>query len=522
MFMSAPGSSRPCWAIEVEGGMRPAQKLAPDLLIGRHRLHRRVVLIGADEVGAIGAGGAQHGIEVLEDALRLLLALGQAGVRRRSASTSGAMPLLKSCAISAGGEHPAAGLHALREFDLARAELDGQQRLRVLVSHSVHPACWPRQLRIAGGPRGRCSRSGTSACKRMRGPAVSTGASHDATAIPSTAFGLSALGALLACMTRRAGAAGELSEPADHHRRAVPAGGLTDVPARLAAAMLQEKLGQGVVIENKTGGSGVVGAAYAARATPDGYTLFANSLADTQNLHYLPVNYNPVDDFAQIGWIVDGPPLVLIINAKPAVQDARRIARRRQGQSEQVQLRHVRAGLVAGLTLAQLNKAAQAQISGGALSRLGRCGAAAAGGAIQGAFTFYSQAKPLVDDGKVRAVAVAAPKRLDGLAGRADLHRAGLQDRPARLRRACRAGQDAEADRRTSSASISTRWCRATGSRSGWRRSAWRRRRPPRTRRRSSTGSCATRSRGRAKSPSCRDRSSQRRRSDGVGNAGST
>ena len=78
-----------------------------------------------------------------------------------------------------------------------------------------------------------------------------------------------------------------------------PAGGLTDVPARLAASMLQEKIGQGVVIENKTGGSGVVGAAYAARATPDGYTLFANSLADTQNLHYLPVNYSPVDDFAR-------------------------------------------------------------------------------------------------------------------------------------------------------------------------------------------------------------------------------
>ena len=102
-----------------------------------------------------------------------------------------------------------------------------------------------------------------------------------------------------------------------------PAGGLTDVPARLAAAMLQEKLGQGVVIENQTGGSGVVGAAYAARATPDGYTLFANSLADTQNLHYLPVNYNPVDDFAQIGWIVDGPPLVLDHQRAASVQDAR-------------------------------------------------------------------------------------------------------------------------------------------------------------------------------------------------------
>src|SRR5258708_6248307 len=95
-----------------------------------------------------------------------------------------------------------------------------------------------------------------------------------------------------------------------------PPGGLTDVPARLAAAMLQDKIGQGVIIENRTGGSGVVGPAYAARAVPAGYTLFASSLADTQNMHYLPVNYSPIDDFTQIGWIVDGPPLVVIINAK--------------------------------------------------------------------------------------------------------------------------------------------------------------------------------------------------------------
>jgi len=76
--------------------------------------------------------------------------------------------------------------------------------------------------------------------------------------------------------------AGAQTQPESYPTRPItivvpfPAGGLTDVPARLAASMLQEKVGQGVVIENKTGGSGVVGAAYAARATPDGYTLFAN------------------------------------------------------------------------------------------------------------------------------------------------------------------------------------------------------------------------------------------------------
>ena len=56
------------------------QKFAPHLLIGRHGLDRRVVLVGAYEVGAVGAGRAQHRVDVLPDAKGLLFALGQAGV----------------------------------------------------------------------------------------------------------------------------------------------------------------------------------------------------------------------------------------------------------------------------------------------------------------------------------------------------------------------------------------------------------------------------------------------------------
>jgi putative tricarboxylic transport membrane protein len=82
------------------------------------------------------------------------------------------------------------------------------------------------------------------------------------------------------------------------------AGGLTDVPARVLAAMLQERIGQTIVVENKPGGSGTVGGAYAVRAAPDGYTLFANSIADAQNLWFLPVPYNAIDDFSMIGMIV--------------------------------------------------------------------------------------------------------------------------------------------------------------------------------------------------------------------------
>ncbi len=168
------------------------------------------------------------------------------------------------------------------------------------------------------------------------------------------------------------------------------------------------------MIENRTGGSGVVGAAYAARATPDGYTLFANSLADTQNLHYLPVNYHPVDDFVQIGWIVDGPPLVLIIHGGLPFKTLGELLADAKVNPNKYSVGTSGPASSPGLTLAQLNKAAQVQIQAVPYRGSGDAAAAAAGGAIQGAFTFYSQAKPLADDGKVRAVAVAAPKRLEG------------------------------------------------------------------------------------------------------------
>src|SRR5262245_12877335 len=93
------------------------------------------------------------------------------------------------------------------------------------------------------------------------------------------------------------------------------AGGLTDVPVRVLAALLQERIGQTVVVENKPGGSGTVGGAFAVRAAPDGYTLFANSIADAQNLYFLPVPYSAIDDFSMIGMIVEGPDLVLIVDA---------------------------------------------------------------------------------------------------------------------------------------------------------------------------------------------------------------
>jgi tripartite-type tricarboxylate transporter receptor subunit TctC len=191
-----------------------------------------------------------------------------------------------------------------------------------------------------------------------------------------------------------------------------PAGGLTDVPARVAAAMMSEKIGQNVVVENKTGATGTIGAAFAARATPDGYTLFANSLADAQNVHFVTINYSPVGDFVQIGWIVDGPPVVAIVHAGTPYKTLADMIAASKADPKNVSFGTSGPASSPHMALALLNQAAKTDIVAVPYRGSGDAARAVAGGAIQGVFAFYSQAKPLVDDGKVRALAVAAPARI--------------------------------------------------------------------------------------------------------------
>ena len=190
------------------------------------------------------------------------------------------------------------------------------------------------------------------------------------------------------------------------------AGGLTDVPVRVMAAMLQERIGQSVIVENKPGGSGTVGGAYAVRAAPDGYTLFANSISDVQNLYFLPVPYNAIDDFAMIGMIVEGPPLVLIVDATlPYKSLADMIA---DARANPAKLSFGTSGPATSpaMALSQLNALAKTEIAGVPYRGSGEAARNVSGGGVQGAFAFYAQAKPLADDNKVRALAVATPQRI--------------------------------------------------------------------------------------------------------------
>jgi tripartite-type tricarboxylate transporter receptor subunit TctC len=189
-------------------------------------------------------------------------------------------------------------------------------------------------------------------------------------------------------------------------------GGLTDVPARVLAGMLQEKIGQTIVVENKPGGSGTLGGSYAVRAKPDGYTLFANSIADAQNLWFLPVPYNAVDDFAMIGMIVEGPPLVLIIDAALPDKTLAEFLADARANPKQFSFGTSGPATSPAMALAQLNALAKTDIAGVPYQGSGEAARNVSPSGVQGAFAFYAQAKPLADSGKVRALATATPQRL--------------------------------------------------------------------------------------------------------------
>ncbi len=96
-----------------------------------------------------------------------------------------------------------------------------------------------------------------------------------------------------------------------------PAGGATDVVARALGGRLSQLTKQPVVVENKPGAGGNIGADYVAKSTPDGYTLLVASPAEVAINEYLypKMSYKPAVDLLPIAKLA-ATPLVLVINIK--------------------------------------------------------------------------------------------------------------------------------------------------------------------------------------------------------------
>lgn len=113
-------------------------------------------------------------------------------------------------------------------------------------------------------------------------------------------------------------------------------GGFVDFTARLVAPPLAQAMGQQFVVDNRPGAGGIVGAEYAARATPDGYTLVIGS-AGTHSVNqslYPKLSYNVLRDFYPVARLTDAPSILAVHPSLPVktVKDLIGLARQRPGQ----------------------------------------------------------------------------------------------------------------------------------------------------------------------------------------------
>ncbi len=124
-----------------------------------------------------------------------------------------------------------------------------------------------------------------------------------------------------------AGAFSGSSAAQDYPTRAItmvatfPAGGPTDGVARVLAQELSERLGQKVLVENRGGAGGMIGASTVAKSAPDGYTLLLTSPGPLgyYRVLYKSLNYDPVKDFAPVA-LIGTIPQVIIVSPKLPVK----------------------------------------------------------------------------------------------------------------------------------------------------------------------------------------------------------
>lgn len=190
-----------------------------------------------------------------------------------------------------------------------------------------------------------------------------------------------------------------------------PPGGSVDLVGRLLAAKLSESMGQQMVVENRSGASGVIGTEVVMNAPPDGYTLLVNTIPFVTNQFMMPrVPYDPLRDFVSISLVASSPSLVTVHPSLAAhsIQELIALAKAKPGQmfysAAGVGTNPHIAGELFNL-LADVNIVA-VQFKGG-----GPADTALIAGEVAATFGNISQEIGHVKAGRMRALAVTSAKR---------------------------------------------------------------------------------------------------------------
>ena len=190
-----------------------------------------------------------------------------------------------------------------------------------------------------------------------------------------------------------------------------PAGGPTDVLTRSIADRLGAQLGQPVVVENKPGAGGAIGADFVAKSPPDGYTLvMATSSTHSIGPYLSKLPYDPAKDFTPVVWVGNATNILVVNKDLPvdSVKDLIALAKKDPGR-----LNYATSGIG---TVVHLTSEYFASMAGIKLTHVPYKGVQQSipdliSGQVSILFDNIMTAQPNVKAGKVKALAISSPKR---------------------------------------------------------------------------------------------------------------
>ena len=194
-----------------------------------------------------------------------------------------------------------------------------------------------------------------------------------------------------------------------------PPGGGNDIVARVINVRLPSLLGQNVIIDNRAGAGGNLGAEIVAKSPPDGYTLLiANNSLTTSVSLYSKLPYDPFRDFVPIAMGATSPNMIVVHPSLPvrSVRELIALAKSRPGQ---ITFASPGAGTPTHLAGELFRVRTGIDILHVQYKGAGPLMTDQIGGHVVVSFTAPIVSKPHVDSGKLRAVAVTTEKRWSGM-----------------------------------------------------------------------------------------------------------
>jgi tripartite-type tricarboxylate transporter receptor subunit TctC len=206
-----------------------------------------------------------------------------------------------------------------------------------------------------------------------------------------------------------------------------PAGGPTDIVARTIAQKLTDALAQSVVVDNRGGANGVIAQTLAARAAPDGYTLFVHSVAFVVNSMLYKVPYDNDRDFVPVT-LVQAFPLMLVIHPSVQASSVKELVALARERPAKFLYSSYGQGSIAQLAAEMMKKSENVDITHVVYKGAPQGLQAVVTNEVQVSFPSFATGLPLVKAGRLKGLAVTSRNRTPLLPEMPTMIEAGVRD----------------------------------------------------------------------------------------------